>query len=688
MVYLVRDTRRFIQHFKYAIEDAPLQVYASGLVFSPARSIVRGLFARDEPKWIELKPVMEADWSACLWTLEGHAGRVDAVAFSPDGSLLASASADITIKTWNPKTGACQSTFRSRRLIQSVAFSPDGSLIASATGEVDPGVMVWDAATGECQLTLRGNCESLESVIFSPDGLLLASASKDGTVRLWDLMGTCQATLLHHGSMFAIRHDDCPCSVYFSADSALLASVSRSGTVKVWDANHTCQSTFKHHGPTRAELTVLSASLQLCVFVAGGNLEIWNTATRTRLSTLEHCRPRSAVFSPSDQLLALGNLDGIITIWDIVSGTSQATFAGHRGSITSMAFSPDNSLLASASDDETVKIWDATSSQSTLENQSAYVTSIIFSSTGPLLLTVTANDHNDYTIKIWDPTTGNCQSTQDHLFDFPIIKLSPDGSMLAWSLRKSTMEIWNTATETRRSVFKLDGSRITSVAFSPDGKLLALASWDMTVKIWDIASGTCRAILTGLKGCDVSVAFSPDGTLLATVTFRTSLMVWDLQTGEFLSELHSGRFGFEAAVFLSSPLLASVADRGAIEIWDTSTGRCLQVIETGKNIELLSFDPATSCLYTNFGAIRLDLSCLDSGMAVTTLDRTPSDPARRVGYGISFDRAWIMWNSQRILWLPTEYRPWKSAIEGSTVVLGCQSARVLILRFSERGPGS
>jgi WD40 repeat protein len=81
----VRDAHRFIRYHKWAIENTPLQVYTSALVFSPARSLVRELFKQEEPKWITTKPAMQDDWSSCLQTLEGHSGPVWSVAFSHDG---------------------------------------------------------------------------------------------------------------------------------------------------------------------------------------------------------------------------------------------------------------------------------------------------------------------------------------------------------------------------------------------------------------------------------------------------------------------------------------------------------------------------------------------------------------------------------------------------------------------------
>ena len=146
---LVRDARRFILSHKGVIEMAPLQVYASALVFSPTRSVVREYFQAEEPDWITTKPAMDADWNACLETLEGHSNSVNAVVFSSDGQRLASASYDDTIKIWDAASGQCLETLEGHSVsVNSVVFSSDGQRLASASG--DRTIKIWDAASGQC----------------------------------------------------------------------------------------------------------------------------------------------------------------------------------------------------------------------------------------------------------------------------------------------------------------------------------------------------------------------------------------------------------------------------------------------------------------------------------------------------------------------------------------------------------
>ena len=90
LLALIQDAKRFILYNRSIIERAPLQVYASALVFSPGMSLIRRQFSNQFPPWIKRLPVVEEDWNSSLQILEGHSGPIDAVAFSLDGQFLVS----------------------------------------------------------------------------------------------------------------------------------------------------------------------------------------------------------------------------------------------------------------------------------------------------------------------------------------------------------------------------------------------------------------------------------------------------------------------------------------------------------------------------------------------------------------------------------------------------------------------
>ncbi|KAK2589635.1 hypothetical protein QQS21_012685 [Conoideocrella luteorostrata] len=312
LMKLIRDARRFILSHMRVIEMTPLQVYASALVFSPSRSVIRMLFKKHEPDWIELNPVVEPAWNACLQTLEGHSDWVTSIVFSANGQRLASGSNDKTVKVWDAATGACIQTLEGHNgPVTLVVFSADGQWLVS--GSSDKTVKVWDAAMGACIQTLEGHNSPVRSVVFSADGQRLVSGSSDKTVKVWDAAtGACIQTLEGHNGPVT--------SVMFSPDGQRLASGSHDKTVKVWDAaTGACIQTLEGHSN-------------------------WVTLV---------------VFSPDGQRLASGSNDKTVKVWDTATGACIQTLEGHNGPVTSVMFSPDGQRLASGSEDKTVKVWDA-----------------------------------------------------------------------------------------------------------------------------------------------------------------------------------------------------------------------------------------------------------------------------------------------------------------------------------------
>ncbi|KAL2835993.1 hypothetical protein BJX68DRAFT_260056 [Aspergillus pseudodeflectus] len=146
----LHDARRFILRNMSMTTHAPLQLYYSGLMFSPEQSVMRKTYSRNIPEWICPMPQVEATWSPNLQTLTGHSGLVQSVAFSSDGSTLACGLSDNTIKLWDIKTASELQT-----LIGHSAFSSNGLTLAS--GSYDSTIKLWDVQTSSELQTFTGH---------------------------------------------------------------------------------------------------------------------------------------------------------------------------------------------------------------------------------------------------------------------------------------------------------------------------------------------------------------------------------------------------------------------------------------------------------------------------------------------------------------------------------------------------
>ncbi|MFE3195346.1 WD40 repeat domain-containing serine/threonine protein kinase [Nocardia sp. NPDC059240] len=300
--------------------------------------------------------------------LAGHGDAVTAIAFSPDGTQLASGSFDQSVRLWD--IGARKpagEALTTGHAVHALAFSPDGTLLATTGGvKGDWATQLWDvnARQPDGPSLNPGACTGIEAVAFSPDGALLAVGRRVAAgpaAQLWSVR-TRQLDGQQLDSGVATA------ALAFSPDGALLA-----------------------------------ASQGVSI---DSRVRLWNTASRQWIPAdfTGHLGEVVCIaFSPDGTLLATSSLDTTARLWDVRSRQPLGPLTGHVGAVSAVAFSPDGKQIVSGGVDNTVRLWDVKSRSrigQPLTGHTDRVSSVRFSPDG----TVIASGSHDGTIRLWRVT--------------------------------------------------------------------------------------------------------------------------------------------------------------------------------------------------------------------------------------------------------------------------------------------
>ncbi len=456
------------------------------------------------------------------YILRGHQEKVRAVAASPDGRYIVSASKDGKLRLWNWQgNGIGEPFFGSEDEAIAVAFAPDGEAIAS--GSDDKTVRLWNLRGQPIGEPFVGHENTVSSVAFSPDGKYIASGSWDKTVRLWNREGKPV------GEPFA-EHEDGIISIAFSPDGKYIASASQDKTIRLWDLQGKSlgKPLVGHRGAVRS----VAFSPDGKYIVSGGEdrtLRLWDLEGKAIGEPFEGHEDNvwSVAFSPDGEYIISAGWDNTIRLWNKEGKAIAPPLRGHEDVIWSVAFSPDGDYIASASSDETVRIWSRRPElpKLPLASQEQPITSVAFSVDGEII----ATGSDDGTVRLWDKEGNSIgQPFIGHEATVWFLAFSPDGRYLASGSGDGTVRLWDLQGKAIATLTGHEGT-VWSVAFSPDGKYISSGGDDKTVRLWDREGKAIGEPFVGHESAVTAIGFSPDGKYIVTGSSDRAVRVWDKQ---------------------------------------------------------------------------------------------------------------------------------------------------------------
>ena len=654
------------------------------LAVSPGRGLIAVLGSGERKIWL-----VESATGRVLVELEMD-GLCAAVAFSPDGSLLAVASRTADERAWllhlwriddRSQPVVVDSWESGQIAITDIAFHPTRPLLATSAN--DQTTRFWDlsdlnhvAARGrrEPAATLLGHVEIVSAIAFSPDGSILASASFDYTVRLWDVEHSLSAG---RGIELALLrgHQDYVTSVAFSPDGSRLASGDVDRTIRLWDVPRSLRQA-ERAGPAdealgiqldvlhghEAAVTTLAFDLTGTRLVSGGadqvlrvwevaedaaipdiqRRQLWPAARRREIRSLRgHTMPVASVTVAPDGLIYSAARDGAVKRW-LADAQDVPVLRGHFTSVNAVAFSPDGGLLATAggTNDDSIILWDLDKCVPKSRLYVRYaegVSDVVWamSSAGRILVATTEPHRRTTTprVIIWLVDADDRPILLAELAPrgtperFASVAISPDGRRLAALDMVGQVFVWDignlpsTIPAPRRLAAPTDPIYATGVTFLDDrGDWLVTSARSRpqgrgpvgrAIVVRHVRSG--RSLVARLPGDDgvgvLDLVMKHGEDLLAAACDDRTVAIWRVtwHKGEPRFALQHRLEGHTDSVYCAAfhpserRLATGSADR-TIKLWDLDTGVAVATLRGRfSHVSALAFDPTGERLASTSG---------------------------------------------------------------------------------------
>lgn len=511
-----------------------------------------------------------------------------------------------------------------------LAVSPDGSLLVSAAGTE---LLIWDLKSARPlrSLKLPGLFRDYTTCAFSPDGSIIAAASNDGKIGFWQ---TSSGTLLK-----TLHSEDWMYDCAFSADLTTAVCVYQSG--KVTFRNLETGQVIWSKESRNTDVCSFASKASRAITVDESGATLWDTSSGKELRSIRtvSCRfHRPVAISPDGRIIATAKYDDSsswsiqsanILLIDASSGKPIRTLKGHTNSLTSFEFSPDGSVLASCSMDNTLKLWNTATGKliRTYQGHNHDVCRAAFFPDGSKVVSAS----EDLSLKIWDARRGAIPPeelaiilvAQAHLAEIdrqegyvePILTIpptgmkfgiedcsfSPDGRSLISLSSFSPITIRDSERGKVLSAynnFPRDESPL-SCAFAPDGKRALCTGRDGSVKIWNTSNGKTLLTIPAHSSYVEDAAFSQDGTRIVSTSWDHTAAIWDAMTGKEIVRLKGFGKNLERCAFVPGrDAVVVTSEDETARVFNATDGTPIHVFHHESEPTYLAVSPDGRFLYT------------------------------------------------------------------------------------------
>jgi WD40 repeat protein/serine/threonine protein kinase len=542
-----------------------------------------------------------------LWDLEqakthlrsdGHLRVLRAVAFSPDGQLIASASDSGAVRLWDLAKRQQQRRINGwGQAVQALAFHPEGELLA--TGCDDHMIRFWRVKDGALLATLKGHSQAVTSLAFSSDGRTLASSCAEEAndavnILIWDVAKrqAIEQLSYHSSAVLALAIDP---------TNRILASAGKDRVIRLWDLQQSRElPSLSGHKNSITSLSFGPRGLVLASASLDRHIRLWNVQSGASLGHLEgHQQAITGIdFSPDGAFLASVSQDRALHIWDVATRQILHKLTGHLDDLTGVSFAPNGRVIATVSKDRTIKLWQYRNVR--LLGHPRAVLDVDFNPSGTEL----ASASNDRTLRFWASKSGRqLDLLAGRQRKVGRVEYSPDGQLVAWANGNNTVRFAQRGR--KRNIPTLTGhdNMVLGIAFSPRSSTLASASLDKTARLWDLENGREVQLFKGHSKAVSDVAFSPKADFIVTASWDTTLRIWDTKTGDELGRLtgHTDAVNSVdiARINSSVSIIASASDDNTIRLW-TWTGKSARETRRFRShsapVRFVSFSPGGELL--------------------------------------------------------------------------------------------